>query len=476
MSVKYKFINILIIAFIISSVFSIYLVSSFDIYIELNNFSQHSMIKGDIYGYFLNASKLKEQIVNGRNFFSSNLEYITSYLHPKLLYLFFELFNINLVENSSSKIAIDFKKVFFLISQSAFYFFSVFLFINELNKIFSKKIVFYTLLFLSFEISILTFHSSFFTESIFFSLQLLTLTLIINKDYSIIKFILLAFVVFFMFLQRSPSIYYFIIVTIYLLLNMRRKSIVPTLTFLLTYFLLVILFGYQNYKRANLFYVTSQLGKVEFYRWLVPDILTLSKDNEKILKDKNLLDNNINQLILSYDKNVSIDILNSNELLNKVKFHKTEKARVEFSNKVFEYTLDFFKKNKLATLKTVFKNTLHFAILNPLESTYFFNKFLHKGPKGTGYYKSQSHINSIPMRIVYTTIIYLICLIGFIEFYKSKKYNLLILMILSIFYFTAILSWIGMTRYNTPNIIFLSIFFGLGLNKFTEKINQLRRK
>lgn len=123
MSVKYKFINILIIAFIISSVFSIYLVSSFDIYIELNNFSQHSMIKGDISGYFLNASKLKEQIVNGRNFFSSNLEYTTSYLHPKLLYLFFELFNINLVENSSSKIAIDFKKVFFLISQSAFYFF-----------------------------------------------------------------------------------------------------------------------------------------------------------------------------------------------------------------------------------------------------------------------------------------------------------------------------------------------------------------
>ena len=69
---------------------------------------------------------------------------------------------------------------------------------------------------------------------------------------------------------------------------MQRKSIVPILTFLLTYFLLVILFGYQNYKRANLFYVTSQLGKVEFYRWLVPDIISLSKVNEKILKDKNI--------------------------------------------------------------------------------------------------------------------------------------------------------------------------------------------
>ncbi len=470
MSVRYKVINILIFGFTISSIFSIYLVSSFDTYIELNNFSQHSMIKGDLYGYFLNASKLKEQILNGRNFFSSNLEYTTSYLHPKLLYLFFELFNINLVENSSLKIAIDFKKVFFLISQSAIYFFSVFLFINELNKIFSKKVIFYILLFLSFEISILTFHSSFFTESIFFSLQLITLTLIINKDYSIIKFVLLAFVVFLMFLQRSPSIYYFIIITIYLLLNMRRGSTVPFIAFLLTYFLLLILFGYQNYKRSNLFYVTSQLGKVEFYRWLIPDIITHSKDNEKILIDKKILDNNINQLILSYDNNVSIEVLKSNEILTKVYFHKTEKERVEFSNKVLEYSFDFFKKNKLATLKTVFKNTLHFAVLNPLESTYFFNKFLHKGPEGTGYYKSQAHINSIPIRIIYTLLIYLICLVGIFECYKLKKYNILIFMILSIFYFTAILSWIGMTRYNAPNIIFLSIFFGLGLNKFAEKM------
>ena len=251
---------------------------------------------------------------------------------------------------------------------------------------------------------------------------------------------------------------------------MRRGSTVPFIAFLLTYFLLLILFGYQNYKRSNLFYVTSQLGKVEFYRWLIPDIITHSKDNEKILIDKKILDNNINQLILSYDNNVSIEVLKSNEILTKVYFHKTEKERVEFSNKVLEYSFDFFKKNKLATLKTVFKNTLHFAVLNPLESTYFFNKFLHKGPEGTGYYKSQAHINSIPIRIIYTLLIYLICLVGIFECYKLKKYNILIFMILSIFYFTAILSWIGMTRYNAPNIIFLSIFFGLGLNKFAEKM------
>ena len=43
------------------------------------------MIKGEISGYFLNASKLKEQIANGRNFFSSNLEYTKSYLHPTVI-------------------------------------------------------------------------------------------------------------------------------------------------------------------------------------------------------------------------------------------------------------------------------------------------------------------------------------------------------------------------------------------------------
>ena len=47
-------------------------------------------------------------------------------------------------------------------------------------------------------------------------------------------------------------------------------------------------------------------------------------------------------------------------------------------------------------------------------------------------------------------------------------------MILSIFYFTAILSWIGMTRYNAPNIIFLSIFFGLGLNRISEKMKLFK--
>ena len=160
--------------------------------------------------------------------------------------------------------------------------------------------------------------------------------------------------------------------------------------------------------------------------------------------------------------------------MTKVSFHKTEKDRVEFSNKVLEYSFEFFKKNKLATFKTVFKNTLHFAVLNPLESTYFFNKFLYKGPEGTGYYKSHTHKNSIPIRIFYTIFIYLICFVGLFECYKLKKYNILILMILSIFYFTSILSWIGMTRYNAPNIIFLSIFFGLGLNRISEKMKLFR--
>lgn len=475
MNTKTGYLAILIFAFIISSILSIFWVLLFDNYNELSNFSQHAMIKGDLNGYFLNAKKLEEQISNGRNIFTANLEYTTSYLHPKLLYFFFNLFDIDFVENSSLKIIINYKKSFFLISQSIFYFFSVFFFINELDKIFSKKVVYYTLLFLSFEISILTFHSSFFTESIFFSLQLISLTLMINKKNSNIKFILLAFIVFLMFLQRSPAIYYFVIVIIFLIINLQKKSFFPILTFALTYFLLVSLFGFQNYNRSNLFYVSSQLGKVEFYRWLIPDIIRNSNYDEKILRDKKLLDNNINQLILSYDKNANRDILNSSEILTKVNFFKTEKARVEFSNQIFEYTLDFLKKNKLETVKVVLKNTIHFYVLNPLESTYFFNKFFHKGPEGKGYYKSEIHEKSIPLRIIYTLLIYLICLIGFIELFKSKKYKLFILIVLSIFYFTSILSWIGMTRYNAPNIIFLSIFFGLGVNRITEKISQFNK-
>jgi len=49
----------------------------------------------------------------------------------------------------------------------------------------------------------------------------------------------------------------------------------------------------------------------------------------------------------------------------------------------------------------------------------------------------------------------------------------LLLLTLSILYYTIILGWTGMTRLFVPNLIYLSFFFGNGL---VLLINQLKKK
>ena len=96
----------------------------------------------------------------------------------------------------------------------------------------------------------------------------------------------------------------------------------------------------------------------------------------------------------------------------------------------------------------------------------------HKFFSGQEYYKSESHQNLILYRIIYSLVIYLICLIGLITLLKSKNKNILFFVFLSAIYFFAILSWHGNNRYFTPVLIYLSFLFGSGTN---EIVNLIKR-
>ena len=64
-------------------------------------------------------------------------------------------------------------------------------------------------------------------------------------------------------------------------------------------------------------------------------------------------------------------------------------------------------------------------------------------------------------------------LLGFVKIIlKNHHKRLLLLTFLFIIYYTGILGWVGWNRYMVPNLIFLSIFFGLGLNTFIEYIKS----
>ncbi len=133
-------------------------------------------------------------------------------------------------------------------------------------------------------------------------------------------------------------------------------------------------------------------------------------------------------------------------------------------------------ENPLIATKLAIIRVMHFVVLDPTHN-YYYNE--HRGQnKKPVFIKSKTHKNWIPFRIIYTLLIYFVCFFGLIYFFKQKNYQLLLLLVLSILYYTILFGWHGMTRLFVPSLIYLSFFFGNGLVllinliKKNEKINQ----
>ena len=74
---------------------------------------------------------------------------------------------------------------------------------------------------------------------------------------------------------------------------------------------------------------------------------------------------------------------------------------------------------------------------------------------------------------MYSLIFYIILLIGFIKIKNDKKnYKFHLLLIFLVCYLVFMLGWVGNSRYFVPSLIFLSIFFGHGI----DYIKELRYK
>ena len=89
------------------------------------------------------------------------------------------------------------------------------------------------------------------------------------------------------------------------------------------------------------------------------------------------------------------------------------------------------------------------------------------------YYTTKKHDELIPVRVIYSLIIYLFVAFGLFYFIKKKEYEKLFFLLISTLYFYATIFWHGNTRYFVPCMIYLSFLFGAGLNQsilFFKKI------
>jgi len=424
------------------------LISTFLAINNLNKFDKldgekHLMLVGDIKLIWQEADAFKNDIIDGKSYFDSGKEYTRTYLPSKILATYSILTHSDFFQNSDKKIIKTGDKFYFLLFQIIFYYLSLLLFYKALNNFYSNdKIPKFIIFFLCFEPTILQYHISFWTESIYCSLLIILLTLIIKKNSNYSKFIFVGFVLGIMYLQKTVSIFLILPVIIFFLISKIEKKFIKAFFVIVVYFSILIFLGFDNYKKTGIFYVLPIQTKDAHYVYILPQIFEKNNNKEsytdfternfKYWKSEN-----------NFKENSFKDIYN-------------------FKNYKQKLALNVILNNKITTIQIYIRNIMHHALLNPVQN-YYWQEY-NKQKYDVEYHLSVDKEKWLIWRIVYSFLIYSIVLVGLfgiVKYNHKLKFHFFLLLI--VIYYAFMLGWAGNTRYFTPSIIILSIFFGNGI-------------
>lgn len=475
------YILIILLGLILSATLSYYYVQTYDKYKENNH--SHQLIKDETYYHWREGAKIANEVRKGKNFFLAGDITFTKPLHQRIVGLYALLTGYDLIDEEKYKpFDKDFPRVNlggklpFLIFQSFVYFCSLFYFAKKLIKIIPKNSFLFVILFLSFELTIFQYHSSFWTESIYFSFQLIIFGMLLDRNKNFIYNLIIGILIGFAFLQRSGAIFYIVPILICYSFLFKKKIIRPFFGIVIGFSIIAILIGFYNLYKTKVFYVYPSEGKYSIHTYFSVGIIekqfNFSLDEAKQFEvDK----------VIEWAKKNNIKF---NNQFDRKKIKSASEFRSYFlnevdKNKYFDYLnyrqFEILFKNPILTLKKTIENTLHFVILNPTYNHYY-NAYRGKKNTKVNFINSETHKKFIPIRITYSLIIYFLSFLGFIYLFKKKNFYELSLITLSILYYILLFGWYGKTRLFVPSLIYLSVFFGLGLDVFITYLKNKKNK
>ena len=450
-------------SFFLSILISLNFVNKLDLY-ESDGFDHH-IIKGDIDDIWSRGAKFKDDLISGKNFLVSGTEIYRSYLPPRLIGLFSMVFEYDLLtyEKNLTKISLGFTKFYYLFIQSLIFYIIIFYFYkNLLRKSKDEKVSFITIIFLCFCPNIFLYNSSFHTESIFFSLQLILLTLLAFPKQSLLYSFIIGTLVSLLFLQKTVGVFYFIIVIIYLSFIYKKKSFKFLLVIISTYAITLLSVGYGNYKRMGVFYFMPTQGNEAIHHYLANNIL---RDNLNISNGE--ISQKINNDLNTWMMESGIEkIIPSKDRLKVSETNSIERDRLRIMKFKKDYTVELIKEYPISTLKLLTWKAIHTLVLDPVYifHYHFYEQDLNKRPQ---WYMEKSYSDFwTPIKIFYSMLIYIVIFIGFLRSLRNLDFSFNLLIITSALYMFAMLGWVGNSRYFSPSLIYLSIYFGYGLNYF----------
>jgi hypothetical protein len=264
-----------------------------------------------------------------------------------------------------------------------------------------------------------------------------------------------------------PILLYF-----YITIGFKFNKKLPLL--IIGYSILLFLVGYHNYIRSKKFYIVPNEMKAVMHAYVIPNII--SKESLEIEKTKTINFINIQKLEINKDQSFKRYIEREDYSRYSFIFCENEEKKenteyLKVCNYLEKRSYELIFSNLVSTAKYITKQSVHFILLNPFH-IYSDNQFI----SGKAYYGSQLHKKLIPYRMIYSFIIYSICLFGLFKIIKSKDKKILLFLFISISYFFLILSWHGNTRYFLPILFYLSFFFAFGIVDIYKMVKSHLRK
>ena len=335
---------------------SIYQINNFDNYKETTFAKQsHSMIRGDIANFYYEGNEIAKEIRSGENYFETGGEYRRPYL-PSRIFAFFSILMNKELYDKNNKINEKINKIYLLLFQSIVYYFLLYFLYKKILIFLPKLNSQISVLFLAFEPTLFMYHSSFWSESIFFSLQILLIIFLFKEKFYTKDLFIIGLLLGILYLQRSVAIFYIIPILIFFYFKDKNKIIRTIFLISFGYILIHLLVGFHNYKRSGIFYSTSTQAKDGFYIYLAPNILA-NKLNISSDDAFNILNKKKNEWALNNNLNL-----------------ETEKDRLRFYSYQKDEALKLILQNPIQSTRVILEKTMHFLIIDPLTHVYYFDR------------------------------------------------------------------------------------------------------
>ncbi len=421
---------------------------------KTNNYAYSSLIHEDTISYFESAQKISKDLNDGKSYFSSGETYKFTFLYPRIIHIFNQFINSDslIIDDLNKKISLKNYKIF-IYFQIIIYFFSVLFLHLKLSKFLDQNLVNIIAITLLLNPILMQWHLTILTESIFLSfLIVLTSLSISSKNNS--HFFVIGLFIGILYTQRTIAFLYPLVFIFFIFLFKENylKRFFKFLSLAVGFLLILIFIGLHNLKRADIFYFTPIQSKTDLQTYLEPHILS---------KSQNLNKEEINIFFEERSQNI---LKNNTFNLN------IERDKINFLNQIRNKSIENIFKNKIVTIKILSKNYFHSVLLNPVQ-VYYASKY----QKWIDYKNSDDHSFWLKLRIIITFIFFCFTTLGFYLSFRVLDHKLNMFLILSCLYFFGVGCWLGNTRYFTPSVLFMSVYFSIFLNqiylKFSRKIN-----